>query len=112
MKKDIDVASRHITPAGGNVFADLGFDTEQAQALHADSQSKIAHTLALKEQLMSEIGLWIADQNLRQSDAAKVLQVSRPRVSDVVNLKADKFTLDALILMLSMTGKQVKLVVE
>ena len=61
---------------------------------------------------MTEIGLWIIHQNLRQSDAAKVLQVSRPRVSDVVNKKTDKFTLDALILMLRLAGKQVKLVVE
>ncbi|MBU9847795.1 helix-turn-helix domain-containing protein [Rahnella ecdela] len=112
MKEDIDVASRHITLAGGNVFADLGFSENEAHSLHADSQAKIAQTIALKEQLMTEIGSWIALQNLRQSDAAKVLQVSRPRVSDVVNKKTDKFTLDALILMLSLAGKQVKLVVE
>ncbi|THD54320.1 XRE family transcriptional regulator [Enterobacteriaceae bacterium ML5] len=112
MKDKIDIASRHITPADGNVFADLGFSKEEAQRLHADSQAKIAQTIALKEQLMTEIGSWITMQNLRQSDAAKVLQVSRPRVSDVVNKKTDKFTLDALILMLSLAGKQVKLVVE
>ncbi|WHZ39484.1 XRE family transcriptional regulator [Rahnella bonaserana] len=112
MKEDIDVASRHITPADGNGFADLGFCEEQAQHLHADSQAKIAQTIALKEQLMTEIGNWIALQNMRQGDAAKVLLVSRPRVSDVVNKKTDKFTLDALILMLSLAGKQVKLVVE
>ena len=112
MKDKIDIASRHITPADGNVFADLGFSEEEAQRLHADSQAKIAQTIALKEQLMTEIGSWITMQNLRQSDAAKVLQVSRPRVSDVVNKKTDKFTLDALILMLSLAGKQVKLVVE
>ena len=112
MKEKIDIASRHITPADGNVFADLGFSEEEAQRLHADSQAKIAQTIALKEQLMTEIGSWITMQNLRQSDAAKVLQVSRPRISDVVNKKTDKFTLDALILMLSLAGKQVKLVVE
>jgi len=112
MKDKIDIASRRITPADGNVFADLGFSEEEAQRLHADSQAKIAQTIALKEQLMTEIGSWITMQNLRQSDAAKVLQVSRPRVSDVVNKKTDKFTLDALILMLSLAGKQVKLVVE
>ncbi|MBF7979774.1 MULTISPECIES: helix-turn-helix domain-containing protein [Rahnella] len=112
MKDYIDVASRHITPAGGNVFADLGFSDDEAQALHAESQQKIAQTIALKEQLMAEIASWIALQNLRQSDAAKVLQVSRPRVSDVVNKKTDKFTLDTLVMMLSLTGKQVKLVVE
>ena len=112
MKEKIDIASRHITPADGNVFADFGFSEEEAQRLHADSQAKIAQTIALKEQLMTEIGSWITMQNLRQSDAAKVLQVSRPRVSDVVNKKTDKFTLDALILMLSLAGKQVKLVVK
>jgi len=112
MKNHIDIASRHITPAGGNVFADLGFDDDEAQALHADSQIKIAQTIALKEQLMTEISSWIALQNLRQSDAAKVLKVSRPRVSDVVNKKTDKFTLDALILMLGLTGKHVRLVIE
>ena len=37
--------------------------------------------------------------------------VSRPRVSDVVNKKATKFTIDALIGMLSLIGKPVKLVV-
>lgn len=56
MKEEIDVASRHITPAGGNVFADLGFSENEAQSLHADSQAKIAQTIALKEQLMTEIG--------------------------------------------------------
>jgi len=112
MKDKIDIASRRITPADGNVFADLGFSEEEAQRLPADSQAKIAQTIALKEQLMTEIGSWITMQNLRQSDAAKVLQVSRPRVSDVVNKKTDKFSLDALILMLSLAGKQVKLVVE
>ena len=112
MKEKIDIASRHITPADGNVFADLGFSEEEAQRLHADSQAKIAQTIALKEQLMTEIGSWITMQNLRQSDAAKVLQVSRPRVSDVVNKKTDKLTLDALILMLSLAGQQVKLVVK
>lgn len=112
MKETIDVASRHITPAGGNVFADLGFSEDEARALHADSQNKIAQTLLLKEQLMTEIGDWIVHQNLRQSDAAKLLQVSRPRVSDVVNKKTEKFTLDSLIQMLSLTGKHVRLVIE
>ncbi|WP_413529357.1 helix-turn-helix domain-containing protein [Rahnella inusitata] len=112
MKDYIDVASHHITPAGGNVFAELGFADDEAQVLHAQSQIKIAQTIALKEQLMTEVANWIAQQNLRQSDAAKVLQVSRPRVSDVVNKKNDKFTLDALILMVGLTGKQVRLVIE
>ena len=36
--------------------------------------------------------------------------VSRPRVSDVVNKKTAKFTIDTLVGMLSLVGKPVRLV--
>jgi len=112
MKDEIDVQIRHITPADGNVFLDLGFDPEEAAALHADSQSKIAQEIAIKEQLMKEISGWIAFKKLRQIDAAQMLQVSRPRISDVVNKKTEKFTLDSLIGMVHLMGKRVRLVIE
>lgn len=44
--------------------------------------------------------------------AAGVLQVARPRVSDVVHHKVEKFTIDALVGMLSRIGKQVRLAVQ
>ena len=44
--------------------------------------------------------------------AADILMVSRPRVSDVVNKKVSKFTIDALVEMLSRVGKPVKLTVD
>jgi predicted XRE-type DNA-binding protein len=37
--------------------------------------------------------------------------VSRPRVSDVVNQKTAKFTIDALVEMLSCVGKPVRMAV-
>ena len=37
--------------------------------------------------------------------------VSRPRVSDVVNQKTAKFTIDTLVEMLSRVGKSVRLAV-
>tara|TARA_A100001391_G_scaffold205463_1_gene207437 strand:+ start:301979 stop:302182 length:204 start_codon:yes stop_codon:yes gene_type:complete len=52
--------------------------------------------LRLKEYLMSEISQWIADNNLKQIEAAAILGITRPRVSDVVNKKMPKFTIDAL----------------
>lgn len=112
MKNEIDVKISHITRADGNVFADLGFDEQEAAALHAKSQLEIAKILAIKEQLMTEISDWIEVKNLRQNDAAQILQVSRPRISDVVNKKAEKFTLDSLISMVSLMGKRVTLVIE
>ena len=45
---NIDTASSHITPADGNVFADLGFEPEEAATLKAESQQRIAEKLAIK----------------------------------------------------------------
>jgi predicted XRE-type DNA-binding protein len=38
--------------------------------------------------------------------------VSRPRVSDVVNMKTAEFTIDMLVEMLSRVGKPVKLAIN
>jgi predicted XRE-type DNA-binding protein len=108
----IDTKSRHITPAGGNVFADLGFEPDEAAALLADSKRIISEKLAIKEQLMTEIAQWIEAKNLKQAEAAQVLGVTRPRVSDVTNKKTVKFTIDALVDMLARTGKHVKFSVQ
>ena len=44
----IETKSVHITPVGGNVFADLGFAPEEAAALKAESQRIISEKLAIK----------------------------------------------------------------
>jgi predicted XRE-type DNA-binding protein len=44
-----------------------------------------------------------------QAEAAEILMVSRPRVSDVVNMKVSKFTIDTLVNMFSRVGKPVRL---
>jgi predicted XRE-type DNA-binding protein len=98
MKIRTDAA--HITPVGGNVFADLGFDDEEAKTLQAESQRIITEKLAIKTAMMVEISNWIKAQKLKQDEAAKILGVTRPRVSDVVNHKNQKFTIDALLDML------------
>lgn len=105
---DIDTKSTHITPIGGNVFADLGFDQDEALQLQSESRRIVAKKLALKEQLMTEISDWIISCQLRQTDAAVILGVSRPRVSDVIQKKTTKFTIDSLVDMLSRTGKNIE----
>ena len=104
--------SMHITPAGGNVFADLGFDPKEAAALKAESQRIISEKLAIKDSLMTELAVWIDAKKLKQAEAAEILGVTRPRVSDVINKKAIKFTIDALVDMLARTGKHVQLSVQ
>ena len=107
----VDTKSRHRTKAGGNVFVDLGFPPKEAQRLlaHADAQIDDIH---LKRQLMDEIAEWMKAASVTQAAAAEVLHVTRPRVSDVVNHKVEKFTIDALVSMLARIGKHVRLAVQ
>lgn len=107
----IDTEIRHVTRPGANLFLELGFAPEEAKRLHAASRKQIDDTLRLKKQLMTELADWIERHDLKQADAAQVLMVSRPRVSDVVNQKTTKFTIDTLVGMLSRIGKPVTLTV-
>ena len=108
----IDVKSSHKTPSGGNVFADLGFEPKQAEALQRQSKRIISEKLAIKESLMTELAMWIDQNNLKQVQAAQILGVTRPRISDVIHKKTVKFTIDALVDMLARTGKQVRVSVQ
>lgn len=107
----IDTEIRHVTKPGTNLFLELGFPTEEAERLHLASKKQINDTKQLKEQLMSELAAWIEQHQLKQAEAADILMVSRPRVSDVVNKKTAKFTIDTLVEMLSRIGKPVRLAV-
>lgn len=108
---EIDTEIRHVTKPGMNLFAELGFSRAEAERYQAESQKQINDTHALKEQLMGELAAWIQVNHLKQDEAATILHVSRPRVSDVVNKKTTKFTIDALVGMLVRIGKPVKLVI-
>jgi len=111
-KAKIQTKSAHITPAGGNVFADLGFSEKEASVLQARSKKIIAAKLAVKEGLMTELAGWVQNRGLKQKEAAIIFGVSRPRVSDVINKKTIKFTIDALVDMLARAGKQVRVSVR
>lgn len=102
----------HITPAGANIFAELGFEPKEAAKLLEESNKVISEKLSIKESLMTELAVWIEEKDLKQADAAQILGVTRPRVSDVINKKSIKFTIDALVDMLARTGKHVQLTVQ
>jgi predicted XRE-type DNA-binding protein len=112
MRKKVDTASRHRTEANGNVYAELGFPADEARRLLRETDAEIDETIRIKRQLMDEIAQWIKSGKVTQTAAAQVLQVTRPRVSDVVNHKVQKFTIDALVAMVSRIGKQVQLAVR
>ncbi len=107
-----DLQSSHITPADGNVFADLGFSAKDSKALLADADARIAKAEKLKAEAATAIAQWMKSEKLTQVAASQVLKVSRPRVSDLVNQKLTKFSLDTLVTMLFRTGKDVDLLVH
>ena len=71
----------------GNVFADLGV----ANPEEALAKAKLAH----------KINAILSKRNLSQSEAAQLIGVHQPRISDLVNGKISKFTLDNLVHMLN-----------
>ena len=107
----IDTKIRHETKPGANLFLELGFTQDEAKRLQVASRHQINDARLLKQQLMEELSVWIAKHHLKQAEAAEILMVSRPRVSDMVNKKTAKFTIDTLVEMLSRAGKPVKLAV-
>ncbi|MCV3765604.1 helix-turn-helix domain-containing protein [Rhizobium sp. TRM95796] len=102
----------HVTPENANIFTELGFAADEAERLQADSEARITAAIAIKKSLMAEIAAWIRDGRLKQAEAAERLNVSRPRVSDVVNMKVSKFTIDTLIDMAQRIGKTVEVTVR
>ena len=107
----IDTKIRHLTKPRANLFLELGFAPAEARRLHVASRKQINDTQMLKRQLMDALSAWIAEHQLKQAEAAEILMVSRPRVSDVVNRKTAKFTIDTLVEMLSRVGKPVRLAI-
>ena len=88
-----------ITRSSGNVFQDLGFPSEKAQSL------KIRSTL------MIHLRNTIDAKGMKQAEAAKLLGVTQPRISDLYKGKIHLFSIDTLVDMLAHVAVNVKLVV-
>lgn len=65
--------------------------------------------LKLRSALMIEIAERIKEQGLTQTQAAKILQITQPRVSALLKGKINEFRLDSLIDMAHRLGMQVSI---
>ena len=83
--------------SSGNVFLDIGFPRYEAQ------------NLRVRADLMIELIRIVRTRNLTQAAASKLLAVSQPRVSDLMTGKIDRFSIDALVEMLSRAGRRVEI---
>jgi predicted XRE-type DNA-binding protein len=84
-----------MTRGSGDVFADLGFSPAESRNLH------------IRSQMMTALRKFIEKEGLTQSDAAKRLKVSQPRISDLTRGKISRFSLDTLVNMLGDAGLEV-----
>ena len=87
-----------LTCSSGNVFRDLGFAPEDA-----------AH-LRVRADLMIKIEKVLKSRGLKQTEAAKLMGITQPRVSDLLRGRLELFSSDALIDMLARLGVRVRLV--
>ena len=65
--------------------------------------------LRLRSQLMFEISGYVKQSGLTQAEAARKLGTTQPRLSDVMQGKIDKCTVDRLVNMLAAIGYSVSL---
>jgi predicted XRE-type DNA-binding protein len=81
-------------------FASVWGAIEDTPAQAANMKLRSALMMALKER--------IVDEGMSQSQAAKALGVTQPRVSDLMRGKIELFGLDALVNMVAAAGLQVE----
>lgn len=106
----IETRSVHITPAGGNVFLDLGFSANEAAALKATSGRLIAQHLAVREALVEALADWVA--MTRPADAAGILGITHAHVATLLRKNHAAFSIEALMTMLMRAGKRVDVCVR
>jgi predicted XRE-type DNA-binding protein len=80
-KIDKNLASK-ITIGTGNIFADLGLPNPEE--------------MLVKAQLAKQIYICITERNLTQSEAATILGIDQPKVSNLINGKLAAFSIDRL----------------
>ena len=86
-----------LTRSSGNVFRDLGFSPDEAEYLK------------VRAELMANLQKVITARGLKQAEAAELLGVTQPRISDLMRGRIDLFSIDTLIDMLARLGVRAKL---
>ena len=87
-----------VTRSRRNVFRDLGFPPDKA-----------AHLL-VRADLMIRLEKELGSRGLKQAQAAELLGITQPRVSDLLRGRVELFSADALIDMLARLGIKVRIV--
>jgi len=81
-----------VTAGSGNVFIDLGFDAAEAKVM------------AMRAEVMIQIELQLKARGWTQTQAAKHLGITQPRVSQIKKGAWQDFSLDTLLKLASRAG--------
>ena len=84
-----------VEAGSGNVFADLGY---------ADAKER-----RLKVELALEVNRALGQRGLTQSQAAKLLGVRQPHVSDLARYRLSRFSAERLMDFLTQLGRDVEI---
>lgn len=87
-------------PSTGDVFRDLGFSAVESEDLR------------LRSDLIIELQRQIACLGRSQTEIAKLLGITQPRVSNLAKGRLDLFSLDTLVEMLDKLGNRVDVTVR
>ena len=99
-KSDARWNDARVIRGSGNVFVDLGFD---------DAEAKV---LALRADLMIRLAEKLKAEGWSQSEAARRLQVSQPRISKLTKGLWRDFSLDMLLILAGRVGMRAQLKVS
>ena len=84
-----------VEAGSGNVFADLGYrDAGERQ---------------LKVRLAMEVNRILRGRELTQAEAARMLDIRQPHVSDLVRYRLNRFSVERLMQFLTRLGKDVEI---
>ena len=89
-----------ITRGSGNVFRDIGFDSDEAE------------NLRLRSELMMRIEDFYENSGMTQAQVAKAVGLTTPRFNALLKGKITLFSLDALVNIATRAGLRVSLLVK
>lgn len=77
--------AKRMTKSSGNIFLDLGFPPHEASVM------------LLRAQLAEVLRTWMERERLTQTQAARRLGISQPRMSEIARGRVELLSLDYLV---------------
>lgn len=85
-----------MSESSGNIFLDLGFSPHEAAVL------------LLRAELAEALRQWMESEGITQSQAAKRLGITQPRVSEIMRGKIELMSLDYMVGLCAKAGVSVE----